>query len=62
MFILRSSALTIPQGEHGIGLGKKDALLQELGPDTIDVMRSIKRALDPHWLLNPEKIFATRKL
>ncbi|KAL2219184.1 oxidoreductase, FAD-binding protein [Thermoascus aurantiacus ATCC 26904] len=44
-------------GEHGIGLGKKDSLLKELGPDTIDVMRSLKRALDPHWLLNPGKIF-----
>lgn len=44
-------------GEHGIGIGKKDSLLKELGPDTIDVMRSLKRALDPHWLLNPGKIF-----
>jgi hypothetical protein len=39
------------------GLGKKASLLQELGPPTIDVMRSIKRALDPHWLMNPGKIF-----
>ncbi|KAL1981225.1 hypothetical protein VTN96DRAFT_2938 [Rasamsonia emersonii] len=44
-------------GEHGIGLGKKESLLKELGPDTINVMRSIKLALDPHWLLNPGKIF-----
>ncbi|MCJ1473447.1 hypothetical protein MMC13_002098 [Lambiella insularis] len=44
-------------GEHGIGLGKKDSLLQELGVDTIDVMRSIKKSLDPHWLMNPGKIF-----
>lgn len=29
----------------------------ELGPDTIDVMRSIKRSLDPNWLMNPGKIF-----
>ena len=45
------------QGEHGIGLGKKESLLQELGPATIEVMRSIKRALDPHWLMNPGKVF-----
>lgn len=45
------------QGEHGIGLGKKESLLQELGVDTIDVMRSIKKSLDPHWLMNPGKIF-----
>ncbi|KAF2752040.1 D-lactate dehydrogenase mitochondrial precursor [Sporormia fimetaria CBS 119925] len=43
-------------GEHGIGLGKKDSLLKELGVDTIEVMKSIKTALDPHWLMNPGKI------
>ncbi|KAF2691525.1 D-lactate dehydrogenase mitochondrial precursor [Lentithecium fluviatile CBS 122367] len=43
-------------GEHGIGLGKKDSLLKELGIDTINVMRNIKGALDPHWLMNPGKI------
>jgi len=45
------------QGEHGVGLGKRASLLQELGSPTIEVMRSIKRALDPHWLMNPGKIF-----
>ena len=49
------------QGEHSIGLGKKESLLQELGPETIDVMRSIKRSLDPYWLLNPGKIFERTK-
>lgn len=44
-------------GEHSIGLGKKASLLQELGTPTIDVMRSIKKALDPRWLMNPGKIF-----
>lgn len=29
-------------GEHGVGLGKKDSLLKELGLDTINVMKSIK--------------------
>ncbi|KAL5448135.1 hypothetical protein PMIN07_001520 [Paraphaeosphaeria minitans] len=43
-------------GEHGIGLGKKDSLIKELGLDTINVMKSIKGALDPHWLMNPGKI------
>ncbi|KAI9675027.1 MAG: hypothetical protein M1817_001433 [Caeruleum heppii] len=43
-------------GEHGIGLGKKTFLAQELGPNTLLVMRSIKQALDPHWLMNPGKI------
>jgi len=44
-------------GEHGIGLGKKKSLVKELGIDTIGVMQQIKRSLDPHWLMNPGKIF-----
>ncbi|KAI1960418.1 D-lactate ferricytochrome c oxidoreductase [Ophidiomyces ophidiicola] len=48
-------------GEHGIGMGKMTSLIKELGPDTIDVMRSVKRALDPHWLLNPGKIFSIKR-
>lgn len=43
-------------GEHGIGLGKKSCLEKELGSVTIDVMRRLKRSLDPNWLLNPGKI------
>jgi D-lactate dehydrogenase (cytochrome) len=45
-------------GEHGIGLGKIDYLTDELG-EAVDVMRSIKRALDPDGLMNPGKIFAS---
>ena len=44
-------------GEHGIGLGKQDWLVEELG-DAVDVMRSIKQALDPKNILNPGKIFS----
>ncbi len=44
-------------GEHGIGLGKQDWLVAELG-DAVDLMRAIKRALDPKDLFNPGKIFA----
>ncbi|KAF2146276.1 uncharacterized protein K452DRAFT_315485 [Aplosporella prunicola CBS 121167] len=43
-------------GEHSIGLGKKASLLKELGTDTLNVMKSIKLAIDPHWLMNPGKI------
>ncbi|KAF2271210.1 D-lactate dehydrogenase mitochondrial precursor [Lojkania enalia] len=43
-------------GEHGVGLGKKDSLMKELGVDTINVMKNIKGALDPYWLMNPGKI------
>lgn len=43
-------------GEHGIGIGKKEALLMEVGSDTLGVMKSIKMALDPYWIMNPGKI------
>jgi D-lactate dehydrogenase (cytochrome) len=41
--------------EHGVGLGKRRALVNEAGP-AIDVMRTLKRALDPHGLFNPGKV------
>ena len=43
-------------GEHGIGLGKKKFMVKEHGEDAVDVMRAIKRVLDPEGLLNPGKI------
>lgn len=43
-------------GEHGIGLHKIDFLVQESGEDTVDVMRTIKHALDPNNIFNPGKI------
>ncbi|MDO9568746.1 MAG: FAD-linked oxidase C-terminal domain-containing protein [Hydrogenophaga sp.] len=45
-------------GEHGVGLHKMDFLLTEAGSGAVDMMRTIKRALDPHNILNPGKIFA----
>lgn len=41
-------------GEHGVGLGKQKYQQQEHGA-ALDVMEKIKRALDPHNLLNPGK-------
>ena len=44
-------------GEHGIGIGKREALIQQHG-DGVEVMRLLKRALDPAGILNPDKILA----
>jgi D-lactate dehydrogenase (cytochrome) len=44
-------------GEHGVGLGKREFLVQEHGSEALAVMRSIKQALDPQGILNPGKIF-----
>ena len=43
-------------GEHGVGLHKKEYLLEQ-HPDSIPVMKSIKRTLDPNNIMNPGKIF-----
>ncbi|HEX6703970.1 MAG TPA: FAD-linked oxidase C-terminal domain-containing protein [Albitalea sp.] len=45
-------------GEHGIGLHKMEFLVAEAGAGTVDVMRTLKRALDPKNIMNPGKIFA----
>ncbi len=45
-------------GEHGIGLHKQGFLLDEAGAATVEMMRLLKRALDPKNILNPGKIFS----
>jgi D-lactate dehydrogenase (cytochrome) len=45
-------------GEHGVGLHKMEFLVSETGSGAVDMMRAIKRALDPQNILNPGKIFS----
>ena len=42
--------------EHGIGVLKRDFLHYSRSPEELAVMRAIKRALDPHGILNPGKV------
>ena len=44
-------------GEHGVGMHKMDFLLTEAGDGAVQMMRTIKRALDPKNIMNPGKIF-----
>jgi D-lactate dehydrogenase (cytochrome) len=46
--------------EHGIGLGKIEALEREHG-DSIDLMSQIKRVFDPAGILNPGKVVRSSK-
>jgi glycolate oxidase len=43
-------------GEHGIGAARRDFLELQRGSDAVDVMRSIKAALDPLGILNPGRV------
>lgn len=44
-------------GEHGIGIGKRNLLVRELGEAGVNLMRSLKTAVDPKGIMNPGKVF-----
>jgi D-lactate dehydrogenase (cytochrome) len=44
-------------GEHGVGLKQREALVEEVGEEGVEVMRRVKMALDPRGILNPDKVF-----
>ena len=42
--------------EHGIGQLKVGELERYENPAALDLMRAIKRAIDPHGIMNPGKV------
>ena len=46
--------------EHGIGVLKRDELMQQKGAVALDMMKKIKTALDPDNILNPGKVFSLK--
>ena len=44
-------------GEHGIGYKRRQLMEEYTNPDELEMMRAIKKALDPNLILNPGKIF-----
>jgi D-lactate dehydrogenase (cytochrome) len=44
-------------GEHGVGMGKIPFMAREHGA-SLELMKSVKRLLDPHNIMNPGKFFA----
>jgi glycolate oxidase len=47
-------------GEHGIGMAKMKYLKDELGESGLNLMRRVKEALDPDYMLNPAKMVPVR--
>jgi D-lactate dehydrogenase (cytochrome) len=43
-------------GEHGVGIGKREALAHEAGEPAMALMRALKHTLDPQGILNPDKV------
>jgi glycolate oxidase len=44
-------------GEHGVGIEKRDLMRAQFSDTDLALQMRIKTTFDPHWLLNPAKVF-----
>ena len=44
-------------GEHGVGIEKRDLMVDQYLPEDLDIQMAVKDVFDPKWLLNPSKVF-----
>ncbi len=44
-------------GEHGVGIEKRDLMKVQYEPADLEAQMCVKDVFDPHWLLNPAKVF-----
>ncbi|SNS19492.1 FAD-linked oxidase C-terminal domain-containing protein [Tropicimonas sediminicola] len=44
-------------GEHGVGIEKRDLMVHQYGAEDLEIQMAVKDVFDPHWLLNPAKVF-----
>ncbi len=44
-------------GEHGVGIEKRDLMLDQYAEADLEYQMRVKDAFDPDWLLNPAKVF-----
>jgi glycolate oxidase len=57
IFLLCKSLGGTISGEHGIGLVQKEFMHLVFPPHHLQLMKDIKKVFDPHYILNPGKIF-----
>ncbi|NHQ75421.1 FAD-binding protein [Roseovarius gahaiensis] len=44
-------------GEHGVGIEKRDLMVDQYAPEDLGIQMAVKDVFDPNWLLNPAKVF-----
>ena len=44
-------------GEHGVGIEKRDLMVDQYAAEDLDMQMAVKDVFDPKWLLNPAKVF-----